>query len=192
MVTRRRRFVSTTVGSGGSGPGQSTGCDASASRMFGGRAMPTALKMLPTSPVAGVRRMKCLPSCSVSTSCRRSSSLISAPHSVFMARGGEAVFERLAQHERQERAEHVAANGGVLLMINRPGVENGLGRSEDVLDFEKLAVAQHDGERVEAGVGAQDIETVIARVLGDALLVDLEMRLIRRLEVASVGAVADQ
>src|SRR5260370_40071681 len=53
----------------------------------------------------------------------------------FHARGGEAVFERLAQHERQERAEHVAANGGVLLMINRSGVENGLGRSEDVLDF---------------------------------------------------------
>ena len=41
---------------------------ASASRMLGGRAIPTAWKARPTSPVAGVRRMKRLPSCSVSIS----------------------------------------------------------------------------------------------------------------------------
>ena len=55
---------------------------ASASRMLGGSAMP-AWKTRPTSPVTGVRKMKCLPSCSVWISCRRSSSLSSAPHSGF-------------------------------------------------------------------------------------------------------------
>jgi hypothetical protein len=47
---------------------------------LGGSATPTAWKTRPTSPVTGVRNTKCLSSCSVSISCRRSSCRISAPH----------------------------------------------------------------------------------------------------------------
>src|SRR5215469_2201613 len=65
----------------------------------------------------------------------------------FQSRRGEMVFQPLAQHECEERAKYVAADGGVLLMINRPGVENRFCRSEDVLDLEQLSIAQHDGER---------------------------------------------
>ena len=53
------------------------------SRMLGGSATPTALKTRPTSPVTGVRRRNCFPSCSVSISCSRSSSRMSLPHSGF-------------------------------------------------------------------------------------------------------------
>src|SRR5262245_28523880 len=110
----------------------------------------------------------------------------------FQARGGEMLFQDLALGEGQERAEHVAANGLVRLVIDRPRVEDRFGRPEDVFDLEQLAIAQHDGKRVELHVGAQDIETIIARVLGDALLVDLEMLLIGRLEIASIGAIANE
>jgi hypothetical protein len=106
--------------------------------------------------------------------------------------GGEAVFQRLAQDERQERAEHVAANGFIGLVIDRPGVENRFCRPEDVLHLEQLAIAQHDGERIEAHVGAQDIEAVMARVLGHSLVVDLEVLVVRGLEVAPIGAVGEE
>jgi thymidine kinase len=59
----------------------------------------------------------------------------------------------------------VTANGLVALVIDRPRVEDRFGRA---------AITQHDGESVEAHVGAQDVEAVEARILGDALLVDLE------------------
>src|SRR3954447_20320730 len=42
---------------------------AAASRMFGGRAMPTALNSSPTAPVAGVRSVICWPSLASETSC---------------------------------------------------------------------------------------------------------------------------
>ncbi len=60
---------------------------------------------------------------------------------------GEAVFQNLAQDQRQERAKFVAADGGVCLAIDRSGVEYRLGRPEDILHREKLAIAKHDGER---------------------------------------------
>ena len=78
------------------------------------------------------------------------------------SRRGETVFQRLAQDERKERAKYMAADCGVRLMIDRPGVENGFCRSEDVLHLEQLAISQHGGERAQGGVGAQDIEAVIS------------------------------
>jgi len=49
------------------------------------------------------------------------------------SRGGEAVFQSLAHDERQERAEHVAADDFVRLVIDRPGVESGFGCPEGAL-----------------------------------------------------------
>ena len=51
------------------------------SRMLGGRAMRAALNSGPTMPVAGVRRVICCPSLVISTSCRRSRSRSTSPHS---------------------------------------------------------------------------------------------------------------
>ena len=77
----------------------------------------------------------------------------------------------------------MAADGFVRLVIDRPGVESRFGRPEDVFDFEQFAVAQHDGERIEARVGTQDIETVISLIFGDPFVVDLEVLVVRRLEI---------
>ena len=77
-------------------------------------------------------------------------------------------------------------------MIDRPGVENRFGCPEDVFHLEQFAIAQHDGERVEAHVGAQDVETVISRILGDPPVVDLEVLVVGGLEVTPIGAVADE
>src|SRR6202050_5956858 len=71
-------------------------------------------------------------------------------------------------------------------------VENGFCRSEDVLDLEQLAISQHGGERAQGGVGAKDIEAVISGVVRHPLVVDLEVLFVRGLEIASIGAVADQ
>jgi hypothetical protein len=60
------------------------------------------------------------------------------------------------------------------------------------MSFEQFAIAQHDGERVEAHVGAQDVETVISRILGDPPVVDLEVLVVGGLEVTPIGAFADE
>src|SRR6202140_5107461 len=141
--------------------------------MLGGSAMPTAWKATPTSPVTGVRRMKRLPSCSVSISWRRSRFMSKAPHSDFNRAAARWSSSRLRRtsDERQKRAKDVAADCGVLLMIDRPGGENGFCRSEDVLHLEQLAISQHGGERAQGGVGAQHVEAVISGVVRDPLVV---------------------
>ena len=94
--------------------------------------------------------------------------------------------------EGQERTKHVAADGRVGLVIDRPCVEDCFGRLENIFDAQELAVAQHNGERIEGRIGAQDIEAVVPRILDDAIVVDLEMLLVGRLQVTTVGAVADE
>src|SRR5215204_181636 len=79
LLMYRNIVVSTTPT--WAGDDQGAGSAASASRMVGGRARPTAWNTRPTSPVTGVRTMKCLPSCSIAISCRRSRSITSLPHS---------------------------------------------------------------------------------------------------------------
>ena len=159
--------------------------------MLGGRATPRVWNSVPAQPVVGVRRMKRLPSCSTSTSWRRSRSRRSSAHSGVEVGRGEAVLERLAQDEGEEGAEHVAADGGIALVEDRPGGQQGLGAAEQLLDSLQIAVAQHRLERVERGVGAQHEDAVEAGVLGDPLVVDREADL-GRLQEAAVAEVADQ
>ncbi len=84
----------------------------------------------------------------------------------------ETVGEVLLEHQRQERAKHVAADGLVALVEDRPRAEDVLGGAEDLLDAPELLVAQHGGERVEGGVGAQNEDAVELFVFGDLGLVD--------------------
>ena len=51
------------------------------------------------------------------------------------AERGDAIFQRRFQHQRQEAAEHVAANGLVQLVEDRPGREQVLGGAEGLLDI---------------------------------------------------------
>ncbi len=86
----------------------------------------------------------------------------------------ETVGEVLLEHQRQERAEHAAADGLVALMKDRPGAEHVRGGAEDPLDGPQPLVAHHGGERVERGVGAQNEDAVELLVFGDLGLVDGE------------------
>ena len=73
---------------------------------------------------------------------------------------GNAVLQRSLQHQCEEAAEHVAADGLVELVEDRPGGEEVLGRTEGLLHPPKLLVAEHGLERVEIGVGAQHEDAV--------------------------------
>src|SRR3954469_2630395 len=63
------------------------------------------------------------------------------------ARVATALVELLAQHERQERAEHVAADRRVRRVVDRPRAHQRLGRSEQLLHPDEVAVSQHRLER---------------------------------------------
>src|SRR5829696_6742037 len=77
-------------------------------------------------------------------------------------------------------------------MEDRARVETGLGGAEESLNGEKLAIAQHRLKRRNPGIGAQDKEAVIARLLGNLADVDLEGLLGGRAQVPAIGGVADQ
>jgi hypothetical protein len=80
----------------------------------------------------------------------------------------------LLHRERQERAEDMAADGGVGGMEDRPGAHDRLGPAEELLDLEEIAIAQDRLKRGDLGVGAQHEDPVEARLLGELACVDLE------------------
>jgi hypothetical protein len=92
----------------------------------------------------------------------------SAPLRLHAGRG-EAIVQGFANNQGQERTEHMAADGRVGLVIDRPRVEDGFHGLKNIFHAQELAVAQHDGERIEGRVGAQDIEAIIMRILDDAI-----------------------
>ena len=61
-----------------------------------------------------------------------------------------------------------------------------------LLDAQQVAVAQHDLQRGDLGIGAQHVEPVKARVLGDPRLVDGEMLGRDGLQITAEAAVADE
>ena len=86
----------------------------------------------------------------------------------------QEIVEMLLHRERQERAEDMAANGGVGGMEDRPGAHDRLGPAEEVLDLKEIAIAQDRLKRSDLGVGAQHEDSVEARLLGELAGVDLE------------------
>jgi hypothetical protein len=96
------------------------------SRMLGGSATPRVWNSLPAQPVVGVRRMKRLPSCSTSTSLEAIQIAQHFRPFGLEAPGGAAIGELLLQHKGEERAEHVAADGGITFVEDRPRGEQRL------------------------------------------------------------------
>ncbi len=105
---------------------------------------------------------------------------------------GEAVFQLLLQHEREEAAGDVAADRFVELVIDRPRLEQTLGRAERPFHGPKLFVDEHRLERREIGVGAQHEHAVELLVLLDSFAVDGEAVALRVLEETAVSLVADE
>jgi len=64
--------------------------------------------------------------------------------------------------------------------------------AEQLLDPQQVAVAQHNLQRGELGVGAQHVEPVEARVFGDPFLVDGEAPGRDGFEITAEAAVANQ
>ena len=102
----------------------------------------------------------------------------------------------LLQGEREEGAEHVAANGGVGGMEDRSRAHRRLGALEQGLDLKQITIAQHGLQRGHMGVGPQHEHAVEARLLGEFAGVDLERGLALGggglAQVAAVGGVADE
>jgi len=65
------------------------------------------------------------------------------------AERGDAVLQCLLQHQGEEAAEHVAADGLVELVEDRAGREQVLRGAEGLLHSPQLLVAEHGFERVE-------------------------------------------
>src|SRR6516165_2227034 len=86
----------------------------------------------------------------------------------------QKIVEMLLHREREERAEDVAANGGVGGMEDRPGAHDRFGPTEEILDLKKVSVAQDRLKRGHLGVGAQHEDPIEARLLGELAGVDLE------------------
>ena len=92
---------------------------------IGGKAMPAAWKTLPTWPATAVRVVMRLPSFSMVACWRRSRSQQVGPFdnkAVAVAQIGQLFL----QHQGEERAEHMAADGGIPGMIDRAGPEDSL------------------------------------------------------------------
>ena len=86
----------------------------------------------------------------------------------------------------------MAANGHVAAVVDRPGGEHGLGLAQQLFDPQQVAVAQHDLQWRDLGIGAQHVEPVEARVFGDPRLVDGEVLARDGLEITAKAAVADE
>ena len=105
------------------------------------------------------------------------------------------VVEKFLHRQRQEGAEDVTADGGVGGMEDRPGAHDRLGPAEEVLDLEKIAIAQHRLQRSYLRIGAQDEDPVEARLLGELARIDLDEALALSpgfAQITPIGGIADQ
>ena len=136
--------------------------------------------------------MKRLPSCSISVSVSESRSAMISGQEPERPSAAMRSSSAALQHQREEAAEHVAADGLVELVEDRPGGEQVLGGAEGLLHGPQLLVAQHGVERVEIGVGAQHEDAVELRLLLDLVGIDGEVVVADRLEEAAKAGVADQ
>ena len=69
----------------------------------------------------------------------------------------------------------MAANGDVAGMVDWTGGEDDLGLAQQLLDAQQVALTQQDLQRGDLGTGAQHVEPIEARVLGDPRLVNGEV-----------------
>ena len=109
-----------------------------------------------------------------------------------MAKFGDSGFQFSLQHQGEEAAEHMAADGFVEPVEDRPGCQQVLGGAEGLLDAPELLVAQHRRQRSEIGVGAQHEEVVEAGIVIRLGAIDGEVAFARGLEEAAIAGVANQ
>jgi len=104
----------------------------------------------------------------------------------------ETVDQLLAQDEGEEGAEDVAADAGVGFVEDRAGSEQRLCGFEGVLHGQKIAVAQHDLESSDFGVGAQHEEAVEPGIGLDLGAVDDKAAVFGRLQETTEALVGDE
>src|SRR5271166_3235857 len=108
------------------------------------------------------------------------------------AGAGEAVFQLLLQNEGEEAAGDVAADRLIQFVIDRPRLEQTLGRAERPLHGPQLFVDEHRLERREMRIGLQHEHAVELGVLLDLGAVDEEAVALRVGEETAVAFVADE
>ena len=150
------------------------GVQASASwRTVGGKATPAARRARLAAGRGAERSRKRLPSCSISVSVNefevgqnigpgdaRGARLCDRP-----AHGGDPVLQLLFQHQREEAARDVAADGLVELVKDRARFEQALGGSKRPSHRPQTLIYEHGLERRKTGVGPQDEDAVELGVL---------------------------
>ncbi len=104
----------------------------------------------------------------------------------------QPVHQLLAQHQGEEGAEDVATDGGVGAMENRPRGEQRLGGEKALLHRQQVAVAQHDLQGRQPGVGAQHEQPVVGGIRLDPGRIDGEAAAGGLGQEAAVAAIADQ
>jgi hypothetical protein len=77
-------------------------------------------------------------------------------------------------------------------VVDRTGGKDGLGLTQQLLDPQQVAVAQHDLQWRDLAIGAQHVEPVEARVFGDPHLVDREVLARDGLQITAKAAIADE
>src|SRR5271165_4006069 len=105
---------------------------------------------------------------------------------------GQTSLQFLAQHQRQERAEHVAPDRLVALVVNRPSLQQRLARAEPGLHHPEPLELQCYPGRIQVGVGPEHPLAVVSSLLLYLGLVDLEVSRPCRTEVAAIALVAYQ
>jgi hypothetical protein len=106
---------------------------------------------------------------------------------LFLAKAGQL----LGKSEREERDEHMAADSGIGLVEDGPGVEAGVRDTEQGLHLQEVTVADDGLKRRNPGIGAQHADAVEASLIGEFADIDLE-GFATGLDVATVGRVADK
>jgi hypothetical protein len=72
------------------------------------------------------------------------------------------------------------------------GAEDGLGLVQQLFDAQQVAVTQHDLQRGDLGIGAQHVEPVKARILGNPGLVNGKVLGRDGLQITTKAAIADE
>jgi len=109
-----------------------------------------------------------------------------------LVRGGEAVFKLRLQHEREEAAGDMAADRLIELVIDRPRLEQTLGRAERPLHGPQLFVDEHRLERREMRIGLEHEYAVELLVLLDLGAVDGKAAVMWFGEETPIALVADE
>ena len=108
----------------------------------------------------------------------------------------QKVVEMLLHRKGQERTEHVATDGGVGRMENRPRPHDRFCAQEEIFDLQQIAIAEHGLQRRHFRVGPEHEDSVETGLFGELSSVDLERPLVLGFadlaQIPSIGRVADE